>query len=123
MGIMNYYHFTIVCGFFIGILTAIVNIERGAVTFVVISLGVPVFLYFVVHIAISLFIRYSDETVMTFDKKIYEDAIDKYYNELLTREIDIDEAYKFTQELEEEMGKLYHKQKQRAKRKKRVANA
>ena len=123
MGIMNYYHFTIVCGFFIGILTAVVNIERGPFTFTVIALAVPVFFYFIIHIAISVFIRYSDEKIITFDKNNYETMIDRYYNELAAKEVDIDSAYKFTTELEEEMRKLYHKKQERKKRKKRVRNA
>jgi hypothetical protein len=123
MGIMNYYHFTIVCGFFVGILTALVNIERGPFVFLMIALAVPVFFYFIIHLAISIFIRYSDDNSITFDKVNYEKAIDRYYNELLTKEIEIDDAYKFTSELEEEMGKLYQRNLERKKRKKRVRNA
>ncbi len=121
MGIMNYYHFTIVSGFFIGIITAIVNIDRGAFTFMTIALAVPAFFYFIIHIAISVFIRYSEDTSISFEKENYEKGIDKYYNELLIREKDIDSAYEFTTKLEEEMSKLY--QKRQKKKQKRVRNA
>lgn len=122
MGIMNYYHFTIVCGFFIGILTAIVNIERGPFTFLMISLAVPIFFYFIVHVAISIFIRYSDQSLITFDKNNYENAIDRYYNELLAKETEIEDSYQFTTQLEEEMSQLYRSNKAKTK-KKRVRNA
>ncbi|MGM0623044.1 MAG: hypothetical protein ACQESH_03385 [Campylobacterota bacterium] len=123
MGIMNYYHMTIVSGFFIGIVTAIINIERGPVTFVMVALAIPTFFYFIVHIAISVFIRYSEDTSIKFDKDNYEKAIDRYYNELLVKEKSIDESYEFTKNLEEEMGRLYRRQQKINKRKKRVANA
>ena len=126
MGIMNYYHLTIVSGFFIGVLTAVINIERGAFTFVMIALSIPLFFYFIVHIAISVFIRYSDETTIKFEKEGYEKAIDRYYNELLIKEKMIDDSYEFTKQLEEEMGKLYRREKNRDKKRKqrkRVHNA
>ncbi|MGM0533451.1 MAG: hypothetical protein ACQERK_03035 [Campylobacterota bacterium] len=124
MGIMNYYHFTVVSGFFIGVFTALINIERGPLVFTAICLSVSVFFYFVVHVAISLFIRYSEEANLSFKKDDYEKAIDHYYNELLTKEKDIDDSYEFTKQLEDEMRELYVKKTAKKRRKKRrVSNA
>ena len=121
MGIMNYYHFIVVSGFFIGVFTALINIQRGPFVFVAICLSVSIFFYFVMHIAISLFIRYSEDTDLEFKAQNYESAIDHYYNELTAKEKDIDDSYEFTKQLEDEMRELYTKKKKQKKR--RVSNA
>ncbi len=90
----NFVAFWVVCGFFIGLLTAFAN-GSDPMDMLSAVLFVTLFFYLLAHVSVALFVRFMEFGKVHFEKEEYDRKLDYFYNQLLQREKEVDANYAY----------------------------
>ncbi|AJD01138.1 putative membrane protein [Campylobacter lari] len=110
----NFVAFFTVCGFFIGLMFTIVNIE-DAVEIVVYTCLITFVFYVLIHIVIMIFVDVNKISGRSFNKEKYENENNSFIAELAAREKKMDYLLEKLQEEREDLKKLESSSKRKVK--------
>ncbi|EID4797133.1 hypothetical protein [Campylobacter sp. IFREMER_LSEM_CL1085] len=110
----NFVAFFTVCGFFIGLMFTIVNIE-DAVEIVIYTCLITFVFYVLIHIVIMIFVDANKISGRSFNKEKYENENNSFIAELAAREKKMDYLLEKLQEEREDLKKLDSSSKRKVK--------
>ncbi|AJC90141.1 putative membrane protein [Campylobacter subantarcticus LMG 24377] len=110
----NFVAFFTVCGFFIGLMFTIVNIE-DAVEIVVYTCLITFVFYVLIHIVIMIFVDVHKISGRSFNKEKYENENNSFIAELAAREKKMDYLLEKLQEEREDVKKAEGSVKRKVK--------
>ncbi|AJC85750.1 hypothetical protein [Campylobacter sp. RM16704] len=110
----NFVAFFTVCGFFIGLMFTIVNIE-DALEIVVYTCLITFVFYVLIHIVIMIFVDINKISGRSFNKEKYENDNNSFIVELAAREKKMDYLLEKLQEEREDLKKHDNSSKRKVK--------
>lgn len=99
MNMDNFVAFSIVCGFFVGLVISVIKFSTAEMI-TIFTLVVTVVFYLITLLSASFFIKYFDFKKVTIHKNKYDEMLDHFIEEFDKREKSSDKIREFIRSLE-----------------------